>query len=446
MISPAQRARLGRASWVLALGCVLLLCVPSLAAAKAKGSGTGPTINTFNVVFTASGSYSAHASDPKASDFVTGTNNVNFSWKTTWENVALLTALATAKGKGKAVIEKLNEQLEKFNESIEKDGVPNQKEALSGGWNASGEEIVPGKEGEKKQFSCSGNTIEDPAMPSLYLFATKQGGGGFSFKMAGVAAPELASWNSCLFPEGGSFMGHYYWGQFQKGMGPFSGEVTLTKKQLGERETSISVSPAHGQLPPSACAGVSGSGGWVGAEECTDTFNWSGTVKVEKPCEHIEGGHGYNLLSAAMKDALHRLFARLKSEEACFRFTVGSRTPAEQKDLYERWHEIADNSQNEPRAELEKELKEGHFAQFPKGWTAGGIAKGGPAKPGTSRHESGEAADITVRWPPEQKEDVGRYQAAATAAGLCGPPASDSVHVEMKYKKGKEKAPSCHFS
>ena len=47
-------------------------------------------------------------------------------------------------------------------------------------------------------------------------------------------------------------------------------------------------------------------------------------------------------------------------------------------------HEIADGSKDEPKSELEKELKEAGFAQFPKGWGANGVALGGPAKPGTA--------------------------------------------------------------
>jgi hypothetical protein len=444
MIPRVQGARIRSAGWLLALCCVPALCLPSLAAAKSKTKGTGPSLGIFNVSFAGSGSYGAHANDPKADYFVSGTENAGFSWKTSWEHLTLFLAPASAHGPGapKGLIEMINKNLEKLNEGLETNGLQSTSESLSGTWNVSGEEIVPASNNAHAQFSCNGNLTEISSMPSLTMFVKNLGGGSFSLKMAGVAAPELANWNSCLFPEGGSLMGHYYWGQFQKGMGPFSGEVTLTAKELHARETTKTISPAPGQLPPSNCAG---SGGWVSAEECTDSFNWTGSVKVEVPCEHVGTGHGYNLLSATMKDALQRLYGRLKSEEACYRFSVGARTFAEQKDLYDRWHEIADNSQNEPRAELEKELKEAHFAQFPKGWTKGGMAEGGPAKPGTSRHESSEAADITVRWPPEQKEDVGRFASAATASGLCGPPASDPVHVELPYKKGKEKTASCHF-
>jgi D-alanyl-D-alanine carboxypeptidase len=264
-------------------------------------------------------------------------------------------------------------------------------------------------------------------------------GGSFSFKLTGAAAPELSNWNNCIFPEGGSLMGHYYWGDTATATGPFSGEVTLSKKELSERVVTKGISPTQSQLPGSNCAPPGSESKWISAEECSSSFSWSGTVKIEAPCESVESGHGYNLLSADMKAALHRLYAHLRSEEACFRFTVGARTFSEQEDLYNRWHQIADGSQNEPRAELEKELKEAHFAQFPKGWTSSGVAEGGPAKPGTSRHESGNAADVSVLWPPDQEEDVDRYEAAAKAAGLCGPPDSDPVHVELPYKKGKEK-------
>ncbi len=418
--------------FALLASIALSLCVSSPAAAKSKGKG--PVERILKLSFAASGSYSAHGSVPKPEYFVSGTNSVSFSWKSTWENVVLLLSEGSRPIPGLSMI----------NEGLEKTGEQVTSEELHGSWNASGTNLVPATEGQTEPFNCSGGVTESVGS-TPYLFVKQLGGGSFTFKMTGAAAPELSNWNNCIFPEGGSLMGHYYWGDAATATGPFSGEVTLNKKELSERVVTKAISPAQSQLPGSNCAPAGSESKWVGAEECSSSFSWSGTVKIEAPCESVETGHGYNLLSADMKAALHRLYAHLRSEEACFRFTVGSRTFSEQEDLYNRWHQIADGSKSEPKAELEKELKEAGFAQFPKGWTSSGTAEGGPAKPGTSRHESGNAADITVLWPPEQKEDVSRYQAAAKAAGLCGPPASDRVHVELPYKKGKEKTATCHF-
>lgn len=151
--------------------------------------------------------------------------------------------------------------------------------------------------------------------------------------------------------------------------------------------------------------------------------------------------------------ALQRLYAILDQQCACYQFTIGYRNEGYQKDLYDRWHMIADHHANDKHL---CDGLQGHpsgngplhaagFAQCPTGYRSSGVAKGGPAKPGSSRHEHHEAADINVLWPPNQQPDVERFRAAAAQAGLCGPPVNDPVRVELPYRKGSEKEASCHF-
>lgn len=150
-------------------------------------------------------------------------------------------------------------------------------------------------------------------------------------------------------------------------------------------------------------------------------------------------GHGYDKLNGEFKAALQRLYAILDDECACYHFTVGFRSETGQQDLYDRWHKIGDHQQDnkhlceglQGHGSGVGPLKANHFAQCPKGWTKNGIAKGGPAKPKKSNHESAMAADIDVLWPPDYEPDVERFRAAAIRAGLCGPPDSDPVHVEL---------------
>jgi hypothetical protein len=49
---------------------------------------------------------------------------------------------------------------------------------------------------------------------------------------------------------------------------------------------------------------------------------------------------------------------------------------------------------------INDQLRAAGFAQMFQGRDANGVARGGPAKPGRSRHEKGEAADILVYWQP----------------------------------------------
>lgn len=186
--------------------------------------------------------------------------------------------------------------------------------------------------------------------------------------------------------------------------------------------------------------------------ECTVAATMSGHVKIIATChERTKTGPGYELLKPDMKRALTRLYKELDRRRACYRFTIGYRSSSTQKDLFDRWHHIADRQGANDRRSAEQvcaALHNAGFAQCPSGganFRSGRVAKGGPAKPGTSRHELGEAADITVRFPPSGLKDLAKYQAAAHKAGLCGPPKGDDVHVELPYAAKKGKPILCHF-
>jgi hypothetical protein len=253
-----------------------------------------------------------------------------------------------------------------------------------------------------------------------------------------VAGDPAALGTDCDFPGAtGPLMGNSQQSDNTHASGPFSGSVHITQAEFGLPVIVKTITPSHDSLPSADCTQ------WVSADHCSDTFNWSGTVRIEPNCEQIGTGPGYDTLSAAMKEALGKLYNKLKSEKGCWHFTIGARTYNQQKDLYDRWHKLADHQQHNP--DLCRDLKAAHFAQCPKKWTPGGVAEGGPAVPGTSRHESHEAADITVVFKPDLKEDRGRYQAAAKAAGLCGPPESDPVHVELPHATKHDKEAKCHF-
>jgi hypothetical protein len=162
----------------------------------------------------------------------------------------------------------------------------------------------------------------------------------------------------------------------------------------------------------------------------------------------IKTGAGYAGLRPEMKVALDRLYFELEDRHnACYKFSSGFRSQAKQTQLFNRWHDIADKPRGDTRTgdQIHSQLAAAGFAQFPKGYKAANaaglrVAKGGPAR--VSRHTSGLAADLTVLFP-EQK-DLGEYQDAAAKAGLCGPPASDPVHVEMPYRRDGGPL-RCHF-
>jgi hypothetical protein len=172
------------------------------------------------------------------------------------------------------------------------------------------------------------------------------------------------------------------------------------------------------------------------------SWSWNFTADT-CPEPNVKTGKGYDKLSATMKGRLAALYSLLDAKNACYRFVVGFRDETVQKDLYDRWHQIADGHKGQQN--LCSALKSAGFAQCPTGWDSDGTARGGPAKPGTSRHERAEAADIKVKFPPAYEPNTAKFRAAAHQAGLCGPPASDPVHVELPYKTKGQKTATCHF-
>lgn len=183
---------------------------------------------------------------------------------------------------------------------------------------------------------------------------------------------------------------------------------------------------------------------------CRQSLSWSGKLSLEPICiANVPTGKGYAQLNRAMKAALKRLYREVEKQHGCYRFTVGYRAQREQDRLRKRWHDIADRSGSGDRrtdAQICTALKGAGFAQCPAGHARDGTARGGPAA--VSRHTSGSAADVTIRWPRSFRQNLGLYQQAARRAGLCGPPSSDPVHVESPYskRKGKRRQPvRCHF-
>ena len=187
-----------------------------------------------------------------------------------------------------------------------------------------------------------------------------------------------------------------------------------------------------------------GSDGFTTGPFFSESWKWNFQGQPPScPAPNVSTGPGYAQLSADMKARLGTLYRILDAEHACYHFTVGFRNETTQKDLYDRWHQIADSHQNDPK--VCQRLKSAGFKQCPNGWNATGVAQGGPAKPGSSRHERAQAADITVTFPPTYEENVLNYRIASHRAGLCGPPVKDAVHVELPYAVGKQKTPTCHF-
>lgn len=400
-----------------------MIAMPAAALAKPKV----PQILFLDMTFTASGQMSVHASNNCDNDscsqgqFLNGTDSAGFNWSDEYDQIPAVISGSVPGIPGT-------------------DGFGAISEDLRGSWNASGQVVGP-PNGPPTPFSCAGAVAEQPGS-GIDLFEKPLGNGSFQFSIAGAGAPNQTNFGcNGDFPGDGSFMNHYFYGDSTKATGPFSGTFTITKADLGLPTITKTVTPPHGQLPPSDCFWEGSK--WIGADNCSISFNWSGTVHIIPKCEMVSTGPGYNQLNATMKADLTKLYSRLKSEKACWHFTIGYRSTSLQKDLYDRWHEIADGSAGD--ASVCANLHTAGFKQCPKGYTSDGTAKGGPAKPGTSRHEKTEAADITVVFKPELEEDLDKYQEAAKAAGLCGPPASDAVHVELPYKKGKQKTSQCNF-
>ena len=187
-----------------------------------------------------------------------------------------------------------------------------------------------------------------------------------------------------------------------------------------------------------------GTGGFTAGPFYSQSYAWNFSYQ-RCPSPNVKTGNGYADLTDVMKAHLNGLYSILDEQHACYHFNIGYRSEAVQKGLYDSWHEIADGHKSEDPTELCDKLKDAGFAQCPTGWRADGTARGGPAKPGTSRHEVGEAADIRVTWPPTYQKNLTKFRAAAHEAGLCGPPASDPVHVELPYRKIGQTTATCHF-
>lgn len=172
----------------------------------------------------------------------------------------------------------------------------------------------------------------------------------------------------------------------------------------------------------------------------TWSWNFQGSTC---PQPNAKTGKGYDGLSSTMKERLSTLYSILDTQNACYRFVIGFRDKTVQQDLFDRWHQIADHHRNQPGTC--PALHAAGFAQCPTGWNGNGTAQGGPAKPGSSRHEHAEAADIKVTFPAKYAANTAKFRAAAHQAGLCGPPNSDPVHIEMPYKTKGQKVATCHF-
>lgn len=211
-------------------------------------------------------------------------------------------------------------------------------------------------------------------------------------------------------------------------------KVPLTQlRSLNVGAGGKSVIPLRGPIAPWT---------FTAFEEPAETVTWAGSITVEPACApNQRTGPGYDEMTAPMKSALKRLYAQLDRVKACYRFTIGYRDQNYQDDLRRRWHDIADKQGDKDERSYDQvcsAVKARGFAQCPartgQSWRdRDGSARGGPAK--LSRHTAGQAADITVLWPPAHQRDVARYQAAARGAGLCGPPSGDPVHVELAYAK-----------
>jgi hypothetical protein len=179
----------------------------------------------------------------------------------------------------------------------------------------------------------------------------------------------------------------------------------------------------------------------------------------QPPCQRKRTGAGYADLTDTMRSRLDDLYTRIEAWQGCYRFVIGYRsTDHQQAMIYDPWHAIADvHGPNDHRGaqQINEQLRAAGFAQMFQGRDANGVARGGPAKPGRSRHEKGEAADMLVYWQPFglqtaldkafQRKMNPRLCHLSHAVQLCGPPTSDLVHVELPYTKAGESAASCHF-
>ncbi len=217
-------------------------------------------------------------------------------------------------------------------------------------------------------------------------------------------------------------------------------------RDLRTSDTPKFMIPLSGPIAPWTPGACDGSG-------CQQSLTWRGQLEIEPTCiTRVKTGPGSAGLSSEMKAALTRLYKRLDALRACYRFNSGFRSADEQDALRDRWRGIADRRGASDQRTFDQvcaQLRASGFAQCPVRGAGGGFrdlqgrARGGPAV--QSRHSSRNAADLTVQFPPKRERDLRRFQQAARAAGLCGPPASDPVHVELPYRRGTGKPVRCHF-
>lgn len=208
-----------------------------------------------------------------------------------------------------------------------------------------------------------------------------------------------------------------------------------------------------------------------------------GSYKVEKAAPRVLcrnrrslSGAAWGSLTATMRAKLEALYAVLDTAQVCYALSSGYRSTKKQDDLYDDWHRRADRSnpadrnnrtlnQLCPGGQIGNGPMRG-FLQCPTGWDRNGVARNGPARPGSSRHEKGEAADLklafgalTGRFDPsdaERKADVRTRFAAYVqrVPGLCPSPSRDPGHIELPYSVTRrdaqgnevEEPPRCHFS
>ena len=175
-------------------------------------------------------------------------------------------------------------------------------------------------------------------------------------------------------------------------------------------------------------------------------------------CRNQKEGPGYSDLTQTMKDKLAELYTVLDQANVCYALASGNRSVAAQQQLRDDWHDIADMPDGDTRtpAEICAALTP-RFIQCPTAWTAAGVARGGPAAPGNSRHNVGQAADLrlsfgalTGNFDPttsQRKEDIRSHFTALVdqVDNLCESPSVDPGHIELPYKTADEVAPRCHF-
>jgi hypothetical protein len=229
---------------------------------------------------------------------------------------------------------------------------------------------------------------------------------------------------------------------------------------------------------PLRCSSLTQGGSLAGGKtvtyalQCTASdgvTSWTGKATFnEPPCQRKRTGTGYAELLPAMKTKLQAFYDALDEHGGCYRFTLGYRSAPVQQQLHDHWHQIADSHGPEDHrsaATVNVQLSDAGFAQNVQVTSSGaikrdndGVATGGPCDPSSKpcRHVAREAADIRWWFRPfgEQpfKSTAGRFQqlflplvhTLAHHEGLCGPPTSDPVHVQLPYQVGAEVTPNCH--